>query len=209
MGGSLFDLSHYGPYRVTRRNTRQSKTSAGKRDLLILRTYGNPTTMKRTTLLLATALASSGASGADRAIATFALSYRLETLTFTDTIVIDRIHGNGEYSGYDADTGEQVWAVKNGPMLCASVVDARGLGKSYCFPYRRRFSPRAFVIDTICDDRVDFDGVIRDFCTGFPMTASMIRSRTATTAAQALSEEEVERKKRQKVMELQERLPRK
>lgn len=158
--------------------------------------------MKRTTLLLTAALASFGASGADKAIATFALTFRLNTSTYTDVVVIDQNDGDGEYSGYDAKSGRQVWAVKNGPMLCASVVDKPIYGLSYCFPYDKKFSAKAFVIHTICDD-----GVMLDYCTGIPVTASVTRSKNATSAAQALSEEEFEREQQQKVQELRERLP--
>jgi hypothetical protein len=158
--------------------------------------------MKRTTLLLAATLASFGASGADKAIATFALTFRLNTSTYTDVVVIDQNDGDGDYSGYDAKSGRQVWAVKNGPMLCASVVDKPIYGVSYCFPYDKKFSAKAFVIFTICDD-----SVIPDHCTGIPVTASVTRSKNATSAAQALSEEEVESEERRKVLELRDILP--
>jgi hypothetical protein len=158
--------------------------------------------MKRTTLLLAATLASFGASGADKAIATFALTYSLNTSTYTDVVVINQNDGDGTYSGYDAESGRQVWAVKNGPMLCASVVDKPIYGVSYCFPYDKKFSAKAFVIFTICDD-----SVIPDHCTGIPVTASVTRSKNATSAAQALSEEEVESEERRKVLELRDILP--
>lgn len=153
--------------------------------------------MKRTTLLLTTVLTSFGASGADKAVATFALTYRLNTSTYTDVVVINQNDGDGEYSGYDAKSGRQVWAVKNGPMLCASLVERPLFGLSYCFPYDKKFSAKAFVIHTICDA-----GVILDYCTGIPVTASVTRSKNATSAAQALSEEEVEREQQQKMLEL-------
>ncbi|QXP89404.1 hypothetical protein [Methylococcus capsulatus] len=153
--------------------------------------------MKRTTLLLTTALTSFGASGADKAIATFALTFRLDTSTYTDVVVIDQNDGDGEYSGYDAKSGRQVWAVKNGPMLCASVVDKPIYGVSYCFPYGKKFSAKAFVIHTLCDD-----GVVLDYCTGLPVTATVTRTKNATSAAQAMSEEEIESEEQQKMLEL-------
>ncbi|QJD29035.1 hypothetical protein [Methylococcus geothermalis] len=157
--------------------------------------------MKRTTLFLTAALASFGASGADKAIATFALTFRLNTSTYTDVVVINQNDGDGEYSGYDAKSGRQVWAVKNGPMLCASVINKPIYGVSYCFPYDKKFSAKAFVIHTICDA-----GVILDYCTGIPVTASVTRSKNAISAAQALREEEVESEEQQKVLELKDKL---
>jgi hypothetical protein len=84
-------------------------------------------------------------------------------------------------------------------MLCASVVDKPIYGVSYCFPYDKKFSSKAFVIHTICDD-----GVILDYCTGIPVTASVTRSKNATSTAQAWSVEEVGSEEQQKVVELRE-----
>jgi hypothetical protein len=64
--------------------------------------------MKRIATMLAAILASSGALAADKAIATFALTYSLSTSTYTDLIVINESDGNGEYGGYDVKTGRQV-----------------------------------------------------------------------------------------------------